>query len=132
MSKKNRIKREKSKEKKLRQVRGPRKRRTVTFADPDKRLIWLRNTVRDMPPSMKAIVGECGPPEKVTPVMLVDPKRELSVGVEDAWPMSVHEGVFVMMAPGASEKVAFTAVTLAKQKVASSATPSRPSSSLGN
>lgn len=135
MSKKNRSKRQKRKNKKSNRGTELRKQHYLSLADPEERGAFFRRTLRGMPSSLKeALVSRCGPPEKIAFLLLVDTARKLKAGEVHAWPMTIHDGVIVMMAPGAAEKVAVAALRLtrANQEVTKPAAPASPPSSLVN
>lgn len=119
MSKKSKDKRAKRKSNKLRLAERAKSTRSEssTLADAKVRQAVLRNLVRQMPPDLKSrLVSRCGSPEKVTFLLLADPAHRFDGGLFQ-WPIAPQEGVTVLLAPGATEKVALTAgVILPRQK----------------
>jgi hypothetical protein len=114
MSKKSKAQREKRKNKKLklaeRATSTPSKSATSgTLADPKVRHSTLKSLVRQIPPDLKSlIVSRCGSPEEVTFLLVADPAQRVDGRVAQ-WPIDPEEGVAVLLAPGATEKVAITA-----------------------
>lgn len=125
MSKKSQAQRQKRKNKKLN--RTPAQRRT-TLADPKVRLSSLKSIVREFPSDLKSIiVSRTGLVEKVTFMLLAEPQQRFDGSVQD-WPVATFDGVAVLMAPGVSDKVAITSLTLAVAPGATSAPPALPPS----
>lgn len=116
MSKKSRAQRDKRKSKKRKLAERVKPSTPASLADPNVRHATLKNLVRQIPPDLKSlIVSRCGSPEEVTFLLLADPAERFD-GHLAQWPIDPEDGVAVLLAPGATEKVAITAGVIFPKK----------------
>ncbi len=117
MSKKSKAQREKRKNKKLRLAERASPSTSPTLADPKVRKASLVNLVRQLPWDLKSHHNSrCGTPPEVTFVLIADPSERFDGAVKQ-WPVHPEEGVAILVAPGATEKVAITAGVIFPRKV---------------